>query len=70
MFKVKAKSIIKDGKEVSRVSWMKLNKDYFVQDVLKYRDRESKEIITLFLIGDPDTGNLVWVSWAGVNYVE
>lgn len=70
MFKVRARSIIKDGKEQARVAWMKLDKDYYVQDVMKYRVKDSTDIFTLFLIGDPDTGNLVWVNWAGVSYVE
>lgn len=66
MFKIKPRTMIRDGKEVARVSWMKIGQIYEVLDTLKWRDKESGQIQTLFLVGDPDTGDLIWLRWEGV----
>ncbi len=70
MFKVQVRTTIRMGKEVPRVSWMKPGKDYPVLDIFKYKDRESKDIITSFLVGDSESGEMYWVSGAGLKYIE
>lgn len=67
--KIKTKSIIQNGKEVPRTINMKLGVVYTVQNVFKYRDRETQKFITHFLCGDPETGNIFWVSSEAVDYV-
>jgi hypothetical protein len=69
-FYVKARMIKKDGKLIPRSPLLKENKIYPVLEVHKYKEKDSGGFVTNFLIGDSDTGEMVWIPAASTMYVQ
>jgi len=67
MFYVKVRMMKAEGKLVPRNALLKADKIYDVVDIHKYKEKEGG-FVTNFLLGDKDTGELVWIPAASVLY--
>ncbi|OGM09170.1 hypothetical protein A2Z67_04485 [Candidatus Woesebacteria bacterium RBG_13_36_22] len=65
MFYVKVRMIKEMGKLVPRNKLLKEDVIYPVLDVHKYKEKEGG-FVTNFLIGDKDTGEMIWIPAASV----
>lgn len=68
MFCVKVRMMKKEGKLVPRNDLLKEDKIYPVLEVHKYKEKEGG-FVTNFLVGDKDTGEMMWIPAASVSFV-
>ncbi len=69
MFYVKVRMVKAEGKLIPRNSLLKADRFYPVLDIHKYKEKEGG-FVTNFLIGDRETGEMMWIPAASVSYVS
>lgn len=69
MFCVKVRMIKEGGKLIPRNALLKEDKIYDVLEVHKYKEKDGG-FVTNFLLGDKDTGEMIWIPAASVFYVS
>lgn len=68
MFYVKVRMMKAEGKLVPRNSLLKADRFYPVLDIHKYKEKEGG-FVTNFLLGDRETGEMMWIPAGSVNFV-
>jgi hypothetical protein len=69
MFYVKVRMMKVEGKLVPRNPLLKADRFYPVLDIHKYKEKEGG-FVTNFLLGDRETGEMMWIPAASVLFVQ